>query len=102
MGIGRRVGFSSKKKEKGKTNWVCSDCGYTTSQWFGFCRSCNSSSTLKEFREVKLSGSGKVSGFSASENLMGSWLPQQPGEVLPLKLKDVNRGVNHKEWRFPL
>ncbi|XP_028778951.1 uncharacterized protein LOC114750381 [Neltuma alba] len=98
-GIRRRVGI--KKKERGKTQWVCSNCGYTTGQWFGFCRSCNSASTMKEFREPKLSGSGKVSGFSVSESVMGSWLPHQAGELRPLKLTDVNRRVNHQEWRFP-
>ncbi|XP_054780856.1 uncharacterized protein LOC129288358 [Prosopis cineraria] len=98
-GIRRRVGI--KKKEKGKTHWVCTNCGYTTGQWFGFCRSCNSNSTMKEYHETKLSDSGKVSGFSVSENVMGLWLPQQAGELCPLKLTDVNRGVNHQEWRIP-
>ncbi|KAI9107778.1 hypothetical protein K1719_021114 [Acacia pycnantha] len=98
-GIRRRVGI--KKKEKGKAHWVCSNCGYTAAQWYGFCRSCNRASTMKMFREVKLSDSGKVSGFSVSENVVGSWLPQQAGELRPLKLTDVNRGVNHQEWRFP-
>ncbi|KAI9116028.1 hypothetical protein K1719_012958 [Acacia pycnantha] len=40
--------------------------------------------------------------FNISENAMGSWLPQQAGELHPLKLRDVNCGVNHQEWRFPL
>ncbi|KAF7843419.1 putative endopeptidase La [Senna tora] len=99
-GISSKAG--SKKKAKGKTNWVCSDCGYTSGQWWGVCRSCNASGTMKVFHEAKSSDGGKVSGFSVLEKAVGSWLSQPAGEVRPLRLTEVNRGLNHQEWRIPL
>ncbi|XP_058743604.1 uncharacterized protein LOC131616320 [Vicia villosa] len=99
-----RVLFGRKKKKgKEKVYWVCSDCGYTTGQWWGVCRSCSVSGTMKEFHEAKSSDSnGKVSGFSVMENGLGSWLPQQSGELRPLRLSEVNRGLDHLHWRIPL
>ncbi|KAJ6342648.1 hypothetical protein OIU78_010558 [Salix suchowensis] len=44
----------------------------------------------------------KVSGIEASENAVRSWLPQKPGESGPLRLTDVNRGMNLLTWRVPL
>lgn len=101
-GVGgiRSIRVGSKKNVKGKTNWVCTNCGYTSGQWWGVCRSCNVSGMMKEFHEAK--SSDKVSGFSVSENVLGSWLPQQSGELRPLRLAEVNRGLNHQEWRIPL
>lgn len=99
-----RVLFGRKKKKgKEKVYWVCSDCGYTTGQWWGVCRSCSVSGTMKEFHEAKSSDSnGKVSGFSVMENGLGSWLPQQSGELRPLRLSEVNRELDHLHWRIPL
>jgi DNA repair protein RadA/Sms len=37
---------------KGKTVFVCQNCGYTTARWFGKCPSCGSWNTLVEEREV--------------------------------------------------
>nr|XP_043617703.1 DNA repair protein RadA [Erigeron canadensis] len=98
----RRAGFGvSKKKSKNKTTWVCSDCGYNDGQWWGYCRECKSVGTMNEFTEID--NGGKTSGFQVSENIVRSWLPKgSTGEAGPLRLTDVNRGVNHLEWRFPL
>ncbi|KAI5422792.1 uncharacterized protein LOC127076461 [Lathyrus oleraceus] len=103
-GSDERVLFGRKKKKgKEKVYWVCSDCGYTTGQWWGVCRSCSVSGTMKEFHEAKTSESnGKVSGFSVMEDGLGSWLPQQNGELRPLRLSEVNRGLDHLHWRIPL
>ncbi|CAK8560264.1 unnamed protein product [Lathyrus sativus] len=103
-GSDERVLFGRKKKKgKEKVYWVCSDCGYTTGQWWGRCRSCSVSGTMKEFHEAKTSESnGKVSGFSVMEDGLGSWLPQQNGELRPLRLSEVNRGLDHLHWRIPL
>jgi len=89
-----------KKKGKEKVYWVCSNCGYSTGQWWGVCRSCSVSGTMKEFHEVK--SSEKVSGFSVLEDGLGSWLPEKSGELRPLRLSEVNRGVDHLHWRIPL
>ncbi|KAK9666019.1 hypothetical protein RND81_14G153700 [Saponaria officinalis] len=93
------------KKGKSKVHWVCSDCGHSEGQWWGTCKSCNKAGTLKQFsvseNEV---GNGRVSGYQASENVMKrSWLPEQMvGQNVPVRLADVNRGINHLEWRIRL
>ncbi|XP_057454436.1 uncharacterized protein LOC130745976 isoform X2 [Lotus japonicus] len=93
----------NSKKGKEKTNWVCSDCGYTAAQWWGVCRSCGVSGSMKEFREAKSSDAdSKVNGFTVLEGDMGSWLPHQQGELRPLRLSEVNRGLDHLHWRIPL
>ncbi|KAK7389595.1 hypothetical protein VNO78_24764 [Psophocarpus tetragonolobus] len=89
-----------KKKAKEKVQWVCSNCGYSAGQWWGVCRSCSVAGTMKE---VKFSGTdGMVSGFSVLEDGVGSWLPQQEGEMRPLRLAEVNRGLDIHHWRIPL
>ncbi|KAI4355571.1 hypothetical protein L6164_004330 [Bauhinia variegata] len=100
VGLRNRIG--TKKKAKGKTHWVCSNCGNAEGQWWGICRSCNTAGTMTEFHEEKSTGASKVTGFAVSENVVGSWLPQQAGEVRPLRLRDVNRGFNQQDWRIPL
>jgi DNA repair protein RadA/Sms len=91
---------------KVKTQWVCSNCGYTAGQWWGTCPSCTMVGTMKEFHEAKLSDgvdNNKVrSGISVSEDAMGAWLPQRGDHLHPVKLNEVNRGFNEKGWRFPL
>uniref|UniRef100_A0A2P2JNM0 RecA family profile 1 domain-containing protein n=1 Tax=Rhizophora mucronata TaxID=61149 RepID=A0A2P2JNM0_RHIMU len=49
-----------------------------------------------------MGGGDKVSGMEFTENAMRSWLPQQSGDLHPLKLKQVNRGTNQLNWRIPL
>ncbi|KAI6671844.1 hypothetical protein NL676_006729 [Syzygium grande] len=61
----------------------------------GSCRSCRSAGTMKQFAvEENGGGSEKVRGFEVSENVVRSWMPQRADEVRPLRLTDVNRGVN--------
>ncbi|KAK7255496.1 hypothetical protein RIF29_28907 [Crotalaria pallida] len=96
-------GGGKKKKGKEKIYWVCSNCGYTAGQWWGVCRSCSVAGTMKEFHESKTNDTdSKVNGFLVLEDGVGSWLPQQDGEMLPLRLAEVNRGLNHLHWRIPL
>ncbi|KAL4583774.1 hypothetical protein LXL04_008357 [Taraxacum kok-saghyz] len=96
-----RSGFGvNKKKSKSKSTWVCSDCGYTDGQWWGYCRECKSAGTMKEFTEID--DGGKTSGFQVSEKIVRSWLPKGSGEAVPMRVTDVNRGINHLNWRFPL
>lgn len=93
------VGGNSKKKGKLKTLWVCSSCGHTDGQWWGMCRGCDAPGTMTEVSEADSSG-GKIVGVS--EKVVGSWLPKKEGEMLPTKLKDVQRGISHQDWRISL
>lgn len=99
-------GFGNRKIGKGKkkVHWVCSSCGHSEGQWWGKCRSCDEVGTFKEFLEGESDGDHgrKMNGFEVSENAVKSWLPQQTGVSVPLRLTDVNRGVNQMTWRIPL
>ena len=100
LGFGDFVG--NRKKGKSKTAWVCSRCGNSDGQWWGTCRYCKSVGTLVKFAEGVYDG-GKTSGYEVSEKVVRSWLPQQQlGELVPLRLTDVNRGINQTDWRIPL
>nr|CAN82495.1 hypothetical protein VITISV_033044 [Vitis vinifera] len=92
-----------RKKGKSKVFWVCSDCGHSDGHWWGACRECNKVGTMKQFSEGESGiGGSRASGFEVSENMVRSWLPQQPTETQPQRLTDVNRGINQLNWRIPL
>ncbi|XP_024971784.1 uncharacterized protein LOC112510553 isoform X2 [Cynara cardunculus var. scolymus] len=93
-------GVVSKKKSKSKSTWVCSECGYTDGQWWGYCRECRNVNTMKEFTESD--NGGKTTGFQVSEKIVKSWLPKGSGDAVPMRLTDVNRGINQSDWRFHL
>ncbi|KAH9714198.1 RECA 2 domain-containing protein [Citrus sinensis] len=91
LGLGDLVG-TRKKGKANRTNWVCSDCGYTDGQWWGMCRACESVGTMKR--------------YSAGESDEGpavqrTWLPQKPEEVQPVRLLEVNKGMKQLDWRIP-
>lgn len=94
-----KVGGSKKKKSK--VSWVCSNCGHNEGQWWGTCRSCNTVGTMKQFSEGNDSGGGSR-GFEVSENVVRAWLPKKSNDEHPLRLTDVNRGINTLNWRLPL
>ncbi|KAK1391095.1 ATP-dependent peptidase [Heracleum sosnowskyi] len=95
-------GDSKKKEGKVKSIWVCESCGYSNAQWLGACRSCDSVGKMKRF--VEAGGEKKTtSGFRVSEKVGGtSWLEQDFGDAGPVRLTDVNVGVDNKDWRIPL
>ncbi|GFZ04216.1 DNA repair protein RadA-like protein [Actinidia rufa] len=98
LGFGDFVG--NRKKRKSKTAWVCSRCWNSDVQWWGTCQHCKSVGTLMK---VAVYDGGKTSGYEVSEKVVRSWLPQQQlGELVPLRLTDVNRGINQTDWRIPL
>ncbi|XP_071903153.1 uncharacterized protein [Coffea arabica] len=100
---GEIIGTGGKKKGKSKTVWVCSECGYSSGQWWGYCQSCEKAGTMKQFSPgVESNGTGKVSGFEFSENVARAWLPQNSADTVPIRLVDVNRGVSPLDWRIPL
>lgn len=45
---------------KNKTNYVCIECGWSTTKWVGRCGECGSWGTVEEFREAGKQGLGKV------------------------------------------
>lgn len=93
----------TSKKGKSKTYWVCSDCGHTEGQWWGTCRACEKVGTFKQFLvEEPNAGNTKATGFQVSDQVVQSWLPQRAGEERPVRITDVNRGLNHLDWRIPL
>lgn len=97
---GGLIGGGIKRKGKSKVSWVCSDCGNADGQWWGYCRACNGVGTMKQFSEVDY---GKTNGgIEVLENVGRSWFAQQAGELQPLRLKDVCRGINQKDWRINL
>ncbi|GMI77976.1 radA-like [Hibiscus trionum] len=96
LGLGDIVG--NRKKGKGKVKWVCQNCGHSDGQWWGVCRSCHRSGTM----ESVLEGETKNRGLEYSETLARSWLPKDAGDVEPVKLIDVNRGVKKMDYRIPL
>ncbi|KAL6996371.1 hypothetical protein U1Q18_006500 [Sarracenia purpurea var. burkii] len=98
---GSEAFVGNRKKGKTKVSYICSNCGNSDGQWWGMCRACGSSGTLTRFVEGVYDG-GKTSGFEVSEKLVRSWLPQKPTETVPLRLTDVNRGINQLNWRIPL
>lgn len=101
--MGNTSSSIGKKKGKSKVSYVCSDCGHSESQWWGTCRACNTVGTLTIFSEEDSGGNGrKKRGFEVSENVVKSWLPQKASEVQPVRLTDVNRGINQLDWRIPL
>ncbi|KAF9593980.1 hypothetical protein IFM89_026651 [Coptis chinensis] len=88
-----------KKKGKSNTHWVCSHCGESFGQWWGGCRHCGATGTLKVFTEAD-DFTSKLTGFG-SEKGVGSWFHQNHGEMLPQRLTDVNKGINQMTWRIP-
>ncbi|PON81087.1 DNA repair protein RadA [Trema orientale] len=108
-GVTERVNFGDivgykKKTKKIKTCWVCSSCGYTDGQWWGMCRSCDAQGTMREFSEgdaIVGGGGSKINGSGVLEKA-GTWLPKPEDQVLPMRLKDVKRGVSHPDWRISL
>lgn len=96
--FGDIVGNRKKAKGKVKVQWVCEQCGHSDGQWWGVCRSCSSSGTMKRFSE----GESKNTGLEFSETVSRTWLPKDVGNVEPVRLVDVNSGVKMMNYRIPL
>ncbi|XWS16272.1 hypothetical protein CRYUN_Cryun34aG0070900 [Craigia yunnanensis] len=94
LGLGDIVG--NKKKEKGNVRLVCEHCGYSDGQWWGVCRFCDRSGTMKRFSE----GETKNRGLEFSETVLRSWLPKDAGDVEPVRL--INSWIKKMDFRIPL
>ncbi|GMH03726.1 hypothetical protein Nepgr_005565 [Nepenthes gracilis] len=99
--IGDVAGNRNRRRGKSKVYWVCSNCGHSHSQWWGACQACDNVGTVKQF-SVSDNLQSRVSGFEISDEVMRSWLPRQVVQPKPLRLSEVNRGINQFEWRIPL
>lgn len=87
-------GDSKKKAGKVKSVWVCESCGYTNAQWRGACRSCESVGKKKRFVEA---------GDDGGEWKTTNWSGQHLGtDARPVRLRDVDLGVDFKDWLIPL
>ena len=91
LGVGDIIG--NKKKGKAKVSLVCVDSSHSDGQWWGTCHACNVVGTIKRFYEGQ--------SVEVSETRQ-SWLSHTPGELRPLRLPDVNRGINQMNRRIPL
>ncbi|XVE88791.1 hypothetical protein DITRI_Ditri19aG0097200 [Diplodiscus trichospermus] len=96
VNVGDIIG--NKKKGKGKFKWVCEHCGFSDGQWWGVCRSCDHSGTMKRFSERETTNTG----LEFSETVSRSWLPKPAGDVEPVRLTDVYRGIKKMNYRIPL
>uniref|UniRef100_A0A803NZ96 RecA family profile 1 domain-containing protein n=1 Tax=Cannabis sativa TaxID=3483 RepID=A0A803NZ96_CANSA len=58
--------------------------------------------TMTEFSEGDaFAGGAEIPGLGMIEKT-GAWLPQSEDQVLPMRLKDVKRGISHPGWRISL
>ncbi|XP_006655795.1 DNA repair protein RadA [Oryza brachyantha] len=90
----RRAGGKSGKE---RVTYVCSNCGEGSSQWWGTCRHCEAMGTLTKY----VPGNDSTDS-ERSHHAYRSWVPQKSKEMVPQSLQQVNKGVDHSEWRIPL
>ncbi|GFP94351.1 DNA repair protein rada homolog [Phtheirospermum japonicum] len=89
---------SVRKKEKNRSVFVCESYGYSDGQWWGMCRECRGTSTMKRCT-IEGADEKKASGTQVSENVARSWLPK---ESMPIRLSDVSNRIDESNWRIPL
>jgi DNA repair protein RadA/Sms len=63
---------------KTKTSYICSECGYAATKWFGKCPGCNSWNTMQE---TIVAATTKKSASSANARMAKKKSPQMIGEV---------------------
>ncbi|XP_072998824.1 uncharacterized protein [Typha latifolia] len=88
-----------RRTGKMKLSFVCENCGASFGQWWGTCRSCHTTGSVKEFLEPEVN---KARGVDVSEAAVRSWLPQQQGRLVPMSLVDINKDRDQSEWRIRL
>ncbi|KAE8718378.1 DNA repair protein RadA-like protein [Hibiscus syriacus] len=67
-------------------------------RWWGVCHFCDRSGAMKQFMEEET----KNRGLEFLETLARSWLPKDAGDLQPVRLIEVNRGVKKRDYRIPL
>lgn len=89
-----------RRTGKVKASWLCDNCGAKYGQWWGTCPSCQTVGSVKKFLEPELNRSRGAEVSEAAA--VRSWLLQEPSQLTPKSLADVNAGRNQSEWRIPL
>ncbi|CAA0821114.1 Unknown protein [Striga hermonthica] len=92
------VNSSVRKKGKIRSVFVCESCGYSDGQWWGSCRECGTTGTMKRYT-VESALEKKGTGAPVPENLERSWLPK---EAAPIRLSDMSNRIEESNWRIPL
>ncbi|KAL6506940.1 hypothetical protein OROHE_022377 [Orobanche hederae] len=93
------VSSSVRKKGKSRSVYVCESCGYSDGQWWGMCRECEETGTMKRYT-TESADEKKMSETQTSVNVeKKSWLPK---EATPIRLSDVCNRIDESNWRIPL
>ncbi|KAL6554300.1 hypothetical protein OROMI_019973 [Orobanche minor] len=93
------VSSSVRKKAKSRSVYVCESCGYSDGQWWGTCRECEETGTMKRYT-TESADEKKMSETQTSVNIeKKSWLPK---EATPIRLSDVCNRIDESNWRIPL
>ncbi|MGK7950616.1 MAG: DNA repair protein RadA [Xenococcaceae cyanobacterium] len=83
---------------KSKQIYVCSECGAEYTQWFGYCKDCDSYGTISE-EPIELTSSGYVRGNSWQSNNRGNRRADKTAKPrISLKFSEINNNV---QARFP-
>lgn len=56
---------------KSTLNYLCSECGWSGSKWYGRCPECGEWGTVNEFHEAKLSGLSRTTRASRKSAIAG-------------------------------
>jgi DNA repair protein RadA/Sms len=51
-----------------KTSFYCNGCGSELSKWAGQCPDCKAWNTVEEFRQAKVAGVARMSGYTGTKN----------------------------------
>ncbi|MDJ0689591.1 MAG: DNA repair protein RadA [Xenococcaceae cyanobacterium MO_188.B32] len=82
---------------KSKQIYVCSECGAEYSQWFGYCKDCDSYGTISE-EPIDLNSSGYSRGGWQSNTRGNSRADKRAQPRVSLKFSQINNDV---QARFP-
>jgi DNA repair protein RadA/Sms len=77
---------------KTSTQFVCSQCGYESVQWYGKCPNCGEWNTMQEFRESRVgnSGSTKLTKEQAKPIKLSEIKPQKTSRISS-KITELDR-----------
>ncbi len=82
---------------KTKTQFVCQECGYESSQWLGKCPECGNWNTLKEF---KTQSAKKTSGRDAMSRVSPDITPKKLQEIISTEKTRIKSGFSEMDNVF--
>ncbi|XP_051139232.1 uncharacterized protein LOC127257016 [Andrographis paniculata] len=98
--IGNGIGV--KRPGKSRSVYVCENCGYSDGQWWGMCRQCQKTGSMKRLTLEGAAGE-KASRIRLRENVTrSSWLPRETVTQNPVKSSDVCSQIDELKWRITL